>query len=394
MDALFLELGLIVFGLGVLGRLASLIGMSPIPLYLLAGLAFGNGGIVPLTTTHEFLQIGSEIGVVLLLLLLGLEYSAGELLTNLRAQAPAGGVNILLNAAPGVIIALILRWPFPAVLAMGGVTYCSSSGITAKLLEDFGRVGNRETPIVLSLLVLEDLTMAFYLPILTAVVAGIGLLRGAEAEAIAIVAIAAVFVVALRFSNIVNRLVFSEDNEVLLLRVFGLALIVAGVAGLLEVSEAVGAFLIGIALSGRVAEGARQVLTPLRDLFAAVFFVLFGLNTNALQIPPVLGVALVLGAVTMLTKMATGWWAAWRGGIGPIGRARAGTVITSRGEFNIVIATLAASTTPELGPLAATYVLIMAVAGPLVARGGEPAAIWVRRRYVAWQEAREAVARD
>ncbi len=394
MDALFLELGLIVFGLGVLGRLASLIGMSPIPLYLLAGLAFGNGGIVPLTTTHEFLQIGSEIGVVLLLLLLGLEYSAGELLTNLRAQAPAGGVNILLNAAPGVIIALILRWPFPAVLAMGGVTYCSSSGITAKLLEDFGRVGNRETPIVLSLLVLEDLTMAFYLPILTAVVAGIGLLRGAEAEAIAIVAIAAVFVVALRFSNIVNRLVFSEDNEVLLLRVFGLALIVAGVAGLLEVSEAVGAFLIGIALSGRVAEGARQVLTPLRDLFAAVFFVLFGLNTNALQIPPVLDVALVLGAVTMLTKMATGWWAAWRGGIGPIGRARAGTVITSRGEFNIVIATLAASTTPELGPLAATYVLIMAVAGPLVARGGEPAAIWVRRRYVAWQEAREAVARD
>jgi CPA2 family monovalent cation:H+ antiporter-2 len=164
------------------------------------------------------------------------------------------------------------------------------------------------------------------------------------------------------------------------------------VAGLLEVSEAVGAFLIGIALSGRVAEGARQVLEPLRDLFAAVFFVLFGLNTDALQIPGVLGVAVILGAITMATKIATGWWAAWRAGIGPLGRVRAGTVIASRGEFNIVIATLAASTTPELSPLAATYVLLMAVAGPVVARVGEPVAARVQRRYLRWRDEREAVA--
>ncbi|MGH7910376.1 MAG: cation:proton antiporter [Candidatus Dormibacteraceae bacterium] len=390
MNALFLELGAIIFALGVLGRLAGLIGLSPIPLYLLAGLAFGHDGFLPLTTSHEFLEIGSQIGVVLLLLLLGLEYSADELLKNLRAQAPAGGVNIVLNAAPGAIVALILHWPPAAVLAMAGITYCASSGIAAKLIQDFGRIGNRETPIVLSLLVLEDLSMAFYLPILTAVVAGIGLLRGAESEAIAIVGIAAVLVIALRFGNLINRLVFSDDNEILLLRVFGLALIVAGAAGLLEVSAAVGAFLIGIALSGRVAAGAREVLAPLRDLFAALFFVLFGLNTNPLQIPPVLGTALILGGITMLTKIATGWWAARRGGIGPIGQVRAGTIIASRGEFNIVIATLAASTTPELGPLAATYVLLMAVAGPLVARIGEPTAIRVRRRYLAWQDSREA----
>lgn len=392
MDALFLELGGIIFGLGLLGRLASLVGLSPIPLYLLAGLAFGDGGLVPLSTSHEFLETSSEIGIVLLLLLLGLEYSADELLTNLRAQAPAGALNIVLNATPGVVVALILRWPFPAVLAMGGVTYCASSGIAAKLLQDFNRIGNRETPIVLALLVLEDLSMAFYLPILTAIVAGVGLLHGAETEAIAVATIVVVLIIALRFSSWVNRLVFSEDNEVLLLRVLGLALLVAGVAGLLQVSEAVGAFLVGIALSGRVAEGARQVLAPLRDLFAAIFFVLFGLNTNLFAIPPVLGVAVILALITMATKVATGWWAAQRAGIGPLGRVRAGTVIASRGEFNIVIATLAASTTPELGPLAATYVLLMAVAGPLVARVAEPVARVTRRRYLRWQEAREAVA--
>ncbi|MFZ0216200.1 MAG: cation:proton antiporter [Candidatus Dormiibacterota bacterium] len=387
MSSLFLELGAVVFALGVLGRLAGLLHLSPIPLYLLAGLAFGRGGVLPLATSHEFLQVGAEIGIVLLLLLLGLEYSAGQLLRNLRAQAPNGLLNIVLNATPGALAALLLHWPPPAILAMAGVTYCASSGIAAKLLEDFGRIGNRETPIVLSLLVLEDLSMAFYLPLLTAVVAGVGLWQGALTEAIAIVAIAVVLVVALRFGSIINRLVFSDDDEVLLLRVLGLALLVAGIASRLEVSDAVGAFLIGIALSGKVAAGARQVLRPLRDLFAALFFVLFGLNTDPAKIPPVLGIAAVLGAVTLVTKIATGWWAARRAGIGIIGQVRAGTEIASRGEFNIVIATLAASTTEDLGPLAATYVLLLAVAGPLLARVAEPLAIRVRRGYLARQGA-------
>src|SRR3977135_3776743 len=98
---LLIELGAIVFSLGVLGRLAGRIGLSPIPLYLLAGLAFGKGGLLPLTTSEGFLSTGAEIGVVLLLLLLGLEYSADELVANLRAHAPDGIVNIVLNATPG-----------------------------------------------------------------------------------------------------------------------------------------------------------------------------------------------------------------------------------------------------------------------------------------------------
>src|SRR5438132_10268874 len=270
---LLLELGAIVFSLGVLGRLARLVGLSPIPLYLLAGLAFGKGGLLPLSTSEEFLSQGAEIGVILLLLLLGLEYSAGELLANLRAQAPAGLLNLVLNMTPGIVLGVLLGWSPVAALAMGGVTYAASSGIAAKLLSDLGRLGNRETPVVLSLLVLEDLSMAVYLPILTALLAGVGLLGGSLALLIALGAMAVVLLIALRFGGVINRLVFSPDDEVLLLRVFGLALLVAGLAEQLQVSAAVGAFLIGIALSGRVAEDARNVLTPLRDLFAAVFFV-------------------------------------------------------------------------------------------------------------------------
>jgi monovalent cation:H+ antiporter-2, CPA2 family len=371
---ILLELGAVIFALGVLGRVASLIGLSPIPLYLLAGLAFGRGGLLPLTTSEQFLSTGAEIGVILLLLLLGLEYSAEELLANLRAQAPAGLVNIVLNGTPGAAGAFLLGWPPVAGLAMAGITYAASSGIAAKLLADLNRLGNRETPIVLSLLVLEDLSMAFYLPILTALVAGANAEQGFIAEAIAILAIGAVLIVALKFGNVINRVVFSTDDEVLLLRVFGLALLVAGIAEQLQVSSAVGAFLIGIALSGKVAEGARALLAPLRDLFAAVFFVFFGLNTDPSLIPPVLLPAVVLAIVTAATKASTGWWAARRAGIGLLGRVRAGTVIVARGEFNIVIAGLAAGAEPRLGPLAATYVLLMAVAGPVIARLGEPVA--------------------
>lgn len=370
MHSLFIELGAITLGLGIVGRLARGIGLSPVPLYLLAGLAFGRGGIVPLTTSRSFLSAGAQIGVILLLLLLGLEYSADELLSNLRTQAPAGALNLMLNATPGAVLGLLLGWSPVAVLAMAGVTYATSSGITAKLLSDLGRMGNRETPTVLSLLVLEDLSMAVYLPLLTALIAGKGLAGGLISEAIALLTVGIILVVALRFGSIINRAVFSTDDEVLLLRVFGLALLVAGIAESLQVSSAVGAFLVGIALSGRVAEGARTVLAPLRDFFAAVFFVVFGLDTDPSQMGAVLLPAILLGVVGVTTKVATGWWAAWRAGIGPLGRVRAGTVMVSRGEFNIVIASLAAGVEPRLGPLAAAYVMIMAVVGPVVARVG------------------------
>src|ERR1700730_6567158 len=388
---LLIELGAIVFALGILGRAARLIGLSPIPLYLLAGLAFGKGGLLPLTTSEEFLSEGAQIGVILLLLLLGLEYSAGELVSNLRAQAPVGALNLALNMTPGVVAGLLLGWSPVAALAMGGVTYAASSGIAAKLLSYLGRIGNRETPVVLSLLVLEDLSMAVYLPILTALLAGVSLLGGSLALVVALAAMGAALLVALRFGGAINRLVFSPDDEVLLLRVFGLALLVAGLAEQLKVSAAVGAFLIGIALSGRVAEEARNLLSPLRDLFAAVFFVFFGLRTDPSAIPPVLAAAALLALVTAITKIATGWWAAQRAGIGRLGRVRAGTVIVARGEFNIVIAGLAGAAEPRIGPLAAAYVLIMAVGGPVITRFAEPVAARLFK-LAGWRSRTAAVA--
>jgi CPA2 family monovalent cation:H+ antiporter-2 len=378
-----IQLGAVFFGLGLLGRIAWKIGVSPIPLYLIGGLAFGHGGLIPLDGIGEFTHLAGEIGVVLLLLLLGLEYSAAELVTGLKRSWMAGVLDIVLNATPGAVAGLLLGWGPVGALAMAGVTYISSSGIIAKVLGDLGRLGNRETPVVLSVLVFEDLAMAVYLPILTALLAGVSFLGGLSAVGISLAAITVVLVVALKFGRYVSAVVDSPDSEVFLLKVLGSALLVAGFASQLQVSAAVGAFLLGIAISGSTAENATRLLEPLRDLFAAMFFVVFGLNTNPAAIPPVLGVAVALAVVTTLTKVATGWWAARWQGIARLGRARAGAALVARGEFSIVIAGLTVASgavDDKLAALATAYVLLMAVLGPVAARVVEPVVGLVRKR--------------
>ncbi|MFS8499689.1 MAG: cation:proton antiporter [Micromonosporaceae bacterium] len=370
MSLLLVEIGALLCGLSILYRLAHRLRISPIILYLLAGLAFGVGGVLPLSAGDEFFEIGAEIGVLLLLVTLGLEYTAGELASNLRRHAPSGAVDALLNALPGAAFALIAGWGPAAAVALAGVTWASSSGVIAKVVSDLGRLGNRETPVVIAILVIEDLAMAFYLPVLAAVVIGASLIAGITTLVVAVAAVLLVLLLALRYSENISQLLSAREAEPLLLGVLGLTFLVGGVAERLQVSAAVGAFLVGIAISGPVAHHATRLLTPLRDLFAALFFVFFGLSTDPAGIPPVLLPAAALAAVTIATKVYTGWWAARRAGIGPLGRWRAGLTLVSRGEFSIVIAGLAvgAGLEPRIAPLATAYVLITVVGGPLLAR--------------------------
>ncbi len=384
---MLIEVGALLLGLSLLGRLAIKFGQSPIPLYMTAGLVFGSGGLLPLHASIDFLSSGAELGVVLLLVMLGLEYSPTELVGNLKSSARAGIWDGLLNAVPGAVFALILGWGPVAALAMAGVTWVSSSGVIAKVLRDLGRLGNRETPIVLSVLVLEDLAMAFYLPILSAVVIGASLLQGAITVAIAVGSVSIVLYLAVRHGKKLSRIFHSEQPETLLMGVLGLTMLVAGLASQVQVSAAVGAFLVGIALSGQVAHNAEKLLSPLRDLFAAIFFVFFGLTTNPADIPEVFIPALILAAITMSTKVLTGYLAAKKAGIGLPGRWRTGVALMPRGEFTVIIAGLAVSAgvQPLIAPLAATYMLITVISGPVLARITDTA--WFKQRMKAAKRA-------
>ena len=330
--ALLIELGAVILALGILGRIAGRFGFSPIPLYLLAGLAFGHGGLLPLAASEEFVATGAEIGVILLLLLLGLEYTAADLVGTLKTQYVSGAVDFAAERAA--------RRGRCANAGLGTGRGCRAGRRHLDLVVGSDREGasaisvgwaTARHPSILGILVLEDLSMAVYLPILTALLAGVGLAGGSVTLLISLGTVSVVLFVALRYGRVISRAVSSDNPEMLLLVVLGLTLLVAGIAQQLQVSAAVGAFLVGIALSGEVAKGARNLLSPLRDLFAAVFFVFFGLSTDPAEIPPVLGIALALAVLTALTKIATGWYAARRAGVKAAGRWRAGgTLVRAR----------------------------------------------------------------
>lgn len=364
----FVELGCAVIGLAVLARIASRWGFSAIPLYLLAGLAFGNGGLMPLNVSENFIHTGAEIGVLLLLFMLGLEYTGEQLKDTLRSGLPAGILDLMLNFPPGLIAGLLLGWkPLPSVL-LGGVTYISSSGVIAKILGELQRLNFPETPTVLSVLVIEDLAMAVYLPLVAVLITGEGPKRMAVSVSIAVVTVGLVLFLAVRFGQSFSRFVAHESDEIILLTTFGTLLLVAGIAEKLQVSAAIGAFLVGIAVSGPLAEQSHRLLAPLRDLFAAMFFFFFGLQIDPASLTSVLWLAAGLGVVTALTKVLTGYIAAKRARLSSRERFRAGAVLVARGEFSIVIAALGAGLEPKLGPLAAAYVLFLAILGPICAR--------------------------
>lgn len=366
--ALLFQLGALLATLAVLGALARFLALSPIPVYLLAGLCLGKGGVVPVAAAGEFIETAAPIGVVLLLLTLGLEFSATEFASSLRRHLPSAAVDVALNAAPGAAAGWLLGLNGVAILALAGVTYISSSGVIARLVQDLGRLGNRETPAVLSVLVLEDFAMAAYLPLFAVLAAGGGWVEAVVDMVAAVGALAAAFAASYRWGHHVGRLVEHPDSEQLLLRVLGITLIVAALAEVLHASAAVGAFLVGLTLTGATADRARQVLGPLRDLFAAIFFLSIGLSVDPHELVPMLPVALALAAVTAATKVATGVVAARRDGVARRGQLRAGAALIARGEFSLIIIGLIGTSIPGVAALGTSYVFVMAIAGPVLAR--------------------------
>ena len=242
--ALLLELGLVLTVISILGTWARRLSLSPVPLYLLAGLFLGEGGIAPVPAAGEFLETGASIGIVLLLLALGLDFSVTEFAVSMRRHVPSAGIDLLLNALPGELAGFLLGLDGVGILALAGVTYISSSGIVARLLSDLRRLGNRETPAVLSVLVLEDFAMAAYLPVLVVLASGGTWWQAVAGVLLALGAVLVAFAASYRFGGHLQRLISHPEPEQLMFRVLGLTLIVAALAELVYLSAAVGAFLI------------------------------------------------------------------------------------------------------------------------------------------------------
>ncbi|MFT2019392.1 cation:proton antiporter [Streptomyces sp. 796.1] len=356
----------------VLARLGARIGLPTIPLFILAGILLGPNtpGIVLVEDPHEF-EMLSALGLVLLLFYLGLEFHMDDLKTGGRKMAIAGGAYLTLNVGAGLVFGFALGWGTSEALVLAGVLGISSSAIVTKVLVDLGRIGNPETKPILGIIVVEDIFLALYLAALQPVISGADSLSSAALDAGKAFGFLLVLAALARWGiDLIGRLFATRDNELLVISFLGAAVFVAGVSEWFGVADAIGAFMVGLML-GSTASGnrIRKLVHPLRDAFGAIFFFAFGLSIDPGDLPKVLGPVAIAVAVTIVMNVAAGQVAARLYGFGAQPAANISTALLARGEFALILATMAAGAglDDRLSPFIAGYVLILAVLSPLAA---------------------------
>jgi CPA2 family monovalent cation:H+ antiporter-2 len=260
----------------------------------------------------------------------------------------AGLMDILLNAVPAAILALILGYGPVGALAFAGIMFISSSGIASQLIRETGWGKSNVAKRVTSVLVFEDILMAPYLPILAAVTLGLSVWAGLVSVSIALAVTMSIFLIAIGREIPGLKTLANRGPGVLLLLVFGVTLAAAGAATLAGFSGAIAAFLIGMLLTGEVAESLRSRFAPLREIFSAIFFLFFGLSISVVDVVSVLPVALAFSVLGIAGKLGVGWWVgrdmsdrmSWR---------RIGAFLVARGEFSMIIAATVVANTAFAG---------------------------------------------
>lgn len=363
------ELGAVFVLLGVISFVAFKLKFSSVPLFLLTGLAFGRGGIVPLDLSENFLNVGAGIGAIMLLLTLGFEYSASELAKTIRQRWYAGFLDVALNALPAAGLALVFGYGWVGALVFAGIMFVSSSGIASQLIRETGWSKSQVAIRTTGILVFEDVMLAPYLPILASVVLGLGAVAGLISVGVALLVTLAIFLISNGRELPGLKLLAQQGQGVLLLLVFGTALAVAGLADLVGFSGAIAAFLLGLLLTGEVAESLRHRFAPLREIFAAIFFLFFGLSISFADLVAVLPVVLVFSIVGIAGKFVLGWWLG-KGMTDPTSWKRIGALLSSRGEFSMIIASTVAmsGTFAAIKEITLGIVLITAISSTLTMR--------------------------
>jgi K+:H+ antiporter subunit KhtU len=365
------ELSITVALLAGLGFVASRIGLSAIPPYLLAGLLLGPNEprALSLIRPSEVTHFVAEIGLVFLLFFLGLEFTLGRLVRSRRHALVGGAVDLLVNGGLGLVVGVVAFGASFGALVLAAAIYVSSSAITVKGLIDFRRLADEETDLVLAILVAEDLVIGLVLGF----VAGGG---GAAAETLSLVGKAIAFVavtlaVSKWLSGAIDRVLDWLPREFFLLAVFAFLFGAAALAKGVGLSEAIGALMAGVVLSETsVRAEIEERFFSFRDVFAALFFFVFGLSIDVSKIGSVAWILVAATAAAIVGKIAAGHVAGRANGLTRGQGFNVGVALIAHGEFTIILAQLASGNDQiprpvqaKLVAFAGLYVLITATLG-------------------------------
>ncbi|MGA6167414.1 cation:proton antiporter [Amycolatopsis magusensis] len=368
---------------GVLARLGARIGLPTIPLFMLAGFLFGpNTPGLSLVDDPGELSVLAGLGLVFLLFYLGLEFSLDDLLAGGRKLVGAGIGYLVLNIGGGLAFGFALGWGTREALVIAGAIGISSSAIVTKLLLETRRMNNPESRLTMGIIVIEDIFLALYLALLQPVLSGADDFLAALADFGKAFAFLLVLAALARWGGrVVSKLFGSADDELLTVCFVGVAVLGAALAEEVGVSDAIGAFMVGMMLGGsKVAPRIHKLVLPLRDAFGALFFFIFGLSIDPGAVGTVVVPVLIAVALTVVLNLAAGAFAAKLHSFDRQQGVNVGLTVLTRGEFSLVLATMAtaAGLDARVAPFIAGYVLLLAIIGPLAVIRSE----WLTRRLL------------
>lgn len=398
-----IEIGALFVAVALAGAAANRVGQSVIPFYIVGGILVSEhvlGTLAPLTlavgdfavqieqpyiSNSEFVELGAELGIVFLLFFLGLEFSLSRLLESKERIGKAGVVDLVINFPVGVLVGLALGWSLIEAMLLGGIVYISSSAVITKSLIDLGWIANDESDPMLGTLVFEDLFIAFYLAIMSAIVIGSGDLGDMATDIGVALGFLLILVGGVFYgTELFQRFLEVDSQELVVLRTIALVVFIAGLALVLDVSEAVAAFFVGMGFSSTDhLHEIEELLTPVRDVFAAVFFFWVGLGTDPVVFadPALVAILVITVLVTTPTKLVSGYLGGRIYALDERRSLRVATGMVTRGEFSLIIAaTIAAAgagpiMTETIPDLTVGYVLVMSILGSVLMQYSE--SLWM-----------------
>lgn len=360
------QLGILLVVLYLGAFVAHRLKQSSVPVFILAGICLKFFAPNP-----ELMRFLAQLGAMLLLFTIGLDFSPERLRRSGRRVMIATLLDALINLPLGILVGVVLGFDLLSALIIGGVLYNNSTSIIARLIIDFRRSALPETEYAVGISVFQDLVTALYL----AVIAGV--VHSSDVpfwELLLIVGKAVGFFIgafgaAVLLHPVLHRLMAHESLEVFLFFVMAFLLMLAAIAEWLGLSSAIGAFFAGFILPEReFRERLERVIAPFRELFAAIFFVSFGVLIELFQLSQAALLSIVTVLVALGGKLMTGWAIGHLIRLSRRASLRLGVALVPRGEFSILLASLAPA--PVLDITVIT-VLVLALLGPFLMRWTE-----------------------
>jgi len=338
--------------------------------------AIGGIGIL---SDISALNLFAEIGVILLLFVIGIEFPYSKIKSIGRVAVGVGSIGLFSTLGVIFYTAIALGLNFMDALFISAALSISSTAIIVKLLEETGKIKKESSILILGILIVEDVIAV----ILISSLQSIALVGTVSVESIIVVVLVAIGLIVGTFTigtrvipPLIDRVAAAEHREILLLSVLGLCFGYALFANIVGLSVAIGAFLAGVLVAeSKSAEVAKLLASPIKDMFVAIFFISVGALMDVSQLQNYIYVAIVLIAVSIGMKFGSNLIGnfIFRQKRGKAIRS-ASTLAAPRGEFSIVIIKVGVdmgAVSSFLFPLIGMITIITAIITPFLMKAGD-----------------------